>query len=810
MAPRSGETETRRAATPRGAVSWSGSPAPLLFLFSGTFAAILLTGSQDQGALGILLVLAGAVLIASKPGIQLGWRIWALAGAFAGATALSFLPLEWSTIPQWRQQLQAAAEIPLGSSITPVPSETLWWWGMLVATLGVALFVLTRPLRSRDQLIAANLVILCTALYAGMAIISELSGWKFAFDEQSTFGFFRNRNHTATFLMVGAVIALGVFGLPRELGHRVSRWLAAAAFALCALALVSFSMSRAGVIFLGVGTTIWLLGTQFSGRAQNRSLVIAGMLLGVLLLFIVAGGTARQRVLAMVQLEEGVRQQKAEESAEAPIDFRLLIFQDTWRIIRDHPLTGTGLGTYELIYPQYQQASLRNGRAKHPESDWLMLASEGGLLAVGCLAGLIVVVASSLRSLRKHPYWPLRWALFSGATAAALHGMIDVPAHRVPLGWWIVLLGAASIRLPGATRASHWSQRGVFAVVGVAALILGGGLIHAEWLGGNSPAPFRGQQTQQLIADAATLGNAEKAIELAEAGIDENPLSSGIYHQLGVLLLREESADEDVESLFAAERLIQPTWPEVPYRQGKAWLPVDPERTATLWKEALDRQVDIDQQTKGRGAVGLLARLLREASDQPDVQLALLPSDAPHDALWKWLETVPKEVFAIGIERRSSDSAFLESLDPSERLRFVHTWANRGSPEPLRSFLEKNAGWGPYAWPLQLRAALDRKDYESATRLLSEEYNVSLALPGPAASRSGQEPGTSPIERFLHLWAQGQEISARAALAEVTAAQPVSPEARRWQACVAVNDAKWKEAYQFLREYLVAAKGLPR
>src|SRR5690606_1990022 len=134
----------------------------------------------------------------------------------------------------------------------------------------------------------------------------------------------------------------------------------------------------------------------FSGRAQNRSLVIAGMLLGVLLLFIVAGGKARQRVLAMVQLEEGVRQQKAEETAEAPIDFRLLIFQDTWRIVRDHPLTGTGLGTYELIYPQYQRASLQNARAKHPESDWLMLASEGGLLAVGCLAGLIVVVASSL------------------------------------------------------------------------------------------------------------------------------------------------------------------------------------------------------------------------------------------------------------------------------------------------------------------------------------------------------------------------------------------------------------------------------
>lgn len=782
-----------------------GALTSTLLLLGAAYIAILLTGAKEQGSLGLFLAIAGAVLILFKPQDQLSWRVWTLGGAFLGTAAFSLLPLGWSSPPEWRQRWQAAEEIPVGDTITPIPLETVWWWSLLMISVGVAFFVLTRPLRSREQLVLANTAISLTALYAALAIFCELSGWRFPFDVQPTFGFFRNRNHTASFLVVGAMLSLGVLGLSAKRGHCGSRWLAGAALLLCSSALFFFSISRAGIVFLGLGAILWLLGVGRTHLTQANFLSISGLLLAGLLVFIVSDGAARQRVLGLAGLEEGVRADAMAMQEGKPFDFRLLIFQDTWRMIQDAPWTGMGLGTFAAVFPQYQQASLQTATAAHPESDWLMLAAEAGLPCVALLAVLIAVMCWPLRHFRDHPYWPLRWGMICAGFTAASHGLVDVPAHRIPLGWWILLISVASLRHAPSMLRPHWAQRGIFLVIGGTALLLGGGLIHAEWFHGSPSAPFAGADTQQIVAEHAAANRLEEGIDTAEAGIDRTPLSDGLYYQMGCLLLQEGDAPEYVDDIFAAQRLLQPRWPEIPFRQGLAWLGHDPIRALALWKGALARQLAIDAQTREQGATAFYHRLLREAQNDTQVRDGLLDPSGKREFVWIWLETVPRELLEPGLQRLAQDALFLQSLQPGERQRFIQLWAKRGSLPPLQEFVEKTADWKEIVWLLHLREALDRQAFEQAVNLVCKQFEISLQLPDQ--SDGPPPPGASaalPAVKFVHLWARGKEVTARAVLTEAEQTGRVPADVYRWQAALTAHDGKWPAAWKHLQNYLRA------
>ncbi len=771
-----------------------------LVLLLAAYGAILLTGAREQGSLGVFLITAGAVLLFCRPRVQVSWKLWVSAAAFLAAAGSSLLPLAWTTPPAWRERWQAAAEIPVSDTITPVLLHTAWWWGLLAISVAIALFMLSRPLQPRQQLLLVNAAILLTCAYAALAIACELTGWRFPFDVQPTFGFFRNRNHTASFLVSGSVLALGVLGLPQRCGHNARRWLAGTSLVVCASALTFFSISRAGIVFLGLGTLLWLFGVH---RAQARVLPVVSLLLGGLLLVIVSGGAVRQRLLGLVGLEDGAHAGSTARS-EGVTDFRVLIFQDTWQIIADHPWTGTGLGTFAAIFPQYQEAALQTATAAHPENDWLMLAAEAGLPAVTFLAILTGVACWPLRKLRSDDFWSLRWGMFCAAAVAVLHGFVDVPAHRVPLGWWILLLGSASLAGSTTHTPARWPQQAVLILAGCAALTMGSTLVRAEWFQGTPATPFAGVAAHEDIARLASAQQMEDAIETAETAIDRSPLSDGLYFQLGGLLLATSDVPDDVERLFAAQRLLQPKWPEVPARQGSAWLGTDNARTLPLWQDAIARQLAIDARTRGNDAVGLYRRLLTEAGNQPDVLRGMLSPYSSLELLWIWLATVPAEILNDGVQDLAGEARFLERLSAAERERFVQQWAKRGNVDMLRVFLAKAAGWEGAAWPLLLRDALDRGNFEQAVHIAAERFGISLQLPSRATTARPSPTSLIPGDEFAQLWAVGREITARARLVEATKVAGAPAELHRWQAALAAHDRAWPAAWEHVQNYLRA------
>ncbi len=793
---------------------WTAAPVSgfvYVWLLAAATAAVFLAAGPPQGSLGVFLVAAGGVLTFVPPRVRLGWPLWAAVGGLFVCGSLAFLPAGWSSLPAWRVALAAAPAIHLPSTITPMPWETSFWLEVLGASCLTALYLLSHPIRSKTALgVAAAAVVVC-GVYAGLSIYAKQTGWLYPFAGGATFGFFPNRNHTATFLVTGSIVAVGVL----TISLRESRWmlslLVGTCLAACMAGLFFYSGSRGGIVFLAVGIAVWAggLGPEHRNVPLNVSLVVLAVAAG--LLFLLSGGEARSRMLgrsgtgAPAQADlagprPGVLDDAPTEGDhESPPDFRALIYRDTFDLIKDTPLTGTGLGTFAPVFAQYRRASLTGAYVLHPESDWLMLAAEAGLPTVFFLLAALGLGLARLRGARLHPYWPLRWGCVSAAMAAALHGTVDVPAHRVALGWWILLLAGLGASVGrSASEKTRWLEKSLFIAGGLGTLTLGVQLIRAEWFGGRALPPFVATAAEEEILSLAKRGDHWAAMEKAREAVKTSPLAAPLYYQLGLALLHFEDSDQEVDGAFKAQRTLNPTWPGVPLLQGYAWAAIDPDRTVVLWKDALDRASRADHAPGN--AVNYYRDLLGRSRDWPAVQRGLATeADRGPDFLLAWLDAVPADLARAQWPEWLARDTLLERLSAVQREKFLLLWYAKGERGELEHFLAAHAAWQPSAWPVRLREQVDAERLESAVHMAAEHYGVSLAL--PAASDLGDER----LATFNREWTSGDTVSARRLLDEpdkLPAPGQATQEYWRLKSALAVSDRDWPHAWECLRIYV--------
>ena len=662
---------------------------------------MFLAGGAEQGNLGVFLLFCGAALLACPPRAKINLAVWLAAAALGLTSAASLLPVRLFRPPLWRKELSAVPDLPLSSTVSADPHQTEFWLAVLAVTILGGLFLLTQPLRSRRLLgLAAGAVGVC-GIYAGLSIFAKLSGWVFPFAGGATFGFFPNRNHTATLLITGSILSVGI--LPVAFHER--RWLtvdwAVAMLTLCVNGLLFFSESRAGVLFLLIGIVIWIAG--LGGKHLNRSLLLAIVIVSVvgLTLFSTLKSEARDRLLGSVYRTHPVAKSTSTDatdfqmpSGEISSDDRLRIYHDTLRVIRDAPWTGTGLGTFSLVFPMYRHDSASNTLVLHPESDWLMVAAETGLPGLLFLFVLIFLVLRAWQPSRGHPYWPMRWAFCSAALTAVLHGFVDVPVHRAALGWWIVVLAGVAFAPDRAAsetqRTGGWFARSLFIMGGLLSLILGVFLVRAEWFGGSALPPFVAKHAQVEILRKFNQGNNDAAFEQARQAVIVSPLSPSLYYQLGVLALRFYETETEVNRAFQIERLLNPFTPTVPQAQGTAWLTVDPVRAVKLFKEALERQEHLRPNSVGAGidAADYWRELVTTAAPVIQAQRLMWDTTAAHGPAFilAWLEGANTEAAAEKIPLLANDPLFLTSLTEEQRHRFLTVWNAKGDKQALQTF----------------------------------------------------------------------------------------------------------------------------
>ena len=615
-------------------------------LFFGTF----LVAGPWAGFHGVLLGMVGLLMLLCPPVVRLPRAWWILAGVFVVAGSSAFLPAGWFAMPEWRGKLQGLG-VDTGTLVAiqaQQAAEALTMFGIILFT-GLWLAG-HRPTQSQLRLWAMAF----TLGVAAYAILSKVMQNSLpALGGEHRYGFFPNRNHTATYLAMGTLCGLG--NVLQALRDRrfAAMVVAIIATAVCMWAVAGWSVSRGGVVLVAIGCLIWLpmLGRGYLGKNGLRALCLIG-LAGAGLFFIADTGV-KERFSKSVEKAGNVLSPianstpaggKPELETTRDLDFRIPTALDTLGMIRDYKWTGIGAGQFYYIFPQYRNltAAVNDADNSHPESDWLWLAAETGLPATLGLVALVILAAwKSLRSILGGRDRALRGACLVAALLVPIHGMFDVPGHRITLALSAAFLFVISLSAPSSDTAPKSPPAWPFRLAAVALLVIAGFLIRAQWLGGPQPAltvasttlaeAQRLYQEDQATTKAAKADDLaiqpsddapdplEKALNLLEQARKTVPLDRGLLRYQGFLGLHFVDKGEEIRKSFQIERELDPTWVEAPLQQALAWSNADPEESAQLWREALRRARWLDQQHAGSqwSEARTRARILEQVRGKP-------------------------------------------------------------------------------------------------------------------------------------------------------------------------------------------------
>jgi tetratricopeptide (TPR) repeat protein/O-antigen ligase len=113
---------------------------------------------------------------------------------------------------------------------------------------------------------------------------------------------------------------------------------------------------------------------------------------------------------------------------------RLSLWKSTSAMFADKPITGTGLGTFDYIYPKYRLADVYS-RAVYTHNDWLQLLAELGIIGfiiiVSGMAVLFIKVCKRL-NLAKHDVGWTKGLIVGGLSsigAGVVHALVDFNFH---------------------------------------------------------------------------------------------------------------------------------------------------------------------------------------------------------------------------------------------------------------------------------------------------------------------------------------------------------------------------------------------
>ena len=107
---------------------------------------------------------------------------------------------------------------------------------------------------------------------------------------------------------------------------------------------------------------------------------------------------------------------------------RLAVFGDTIAAISDHALTGSGLGTFEDVFPLYRGEAAANDviwdKAHNDYLEILLgLGIPGGLAIIAGVLILVIRSVSGSFQRRRNSHLPMAGAL--AGTLAGLHALVD-------------------------------------------------------------------------------------------------------------------------------------------------------------------------------------------------------------------------------------------------------------------------------------------------------------------------------------------------------------------------------------------------
>jgi len=179
------------------------------------------------------------------------------------------------------------------------------------------------------------------------------------------------------------------------------------------------SASRGGIISLAVQLAVLIL-LLLVRKVRGRNVMVGGIV--VLCAAMMVSWIGVQQILNRF----------SPQALEVSVEKRKAMRDDTWRLFLDHPVIGTGLGTFEMVFPPYD--SLYDGKVvNHAHNDYLEALAETGLIGGLCCALFLgVILANSMRALEELGSSFAASLNISGLIACVgilVHSLVDFNLH---------------------------------------------------------------------------------------------------------------------------------------------------------------------------------------------------------------------------------------------------------------------------------------------------------------------------------------------------------------------------------------------
>ena len=413
---------------------------PAQFLLTGLLLIVAVTFGGGQGGQGdvlaqllavalIALLLVSWFRVGTAPPRIAAWALLPLA-----LPLLQLLPLPfsvWDTNPQRHaiatEWLLAGVTAYPHVSLQPVAVERALWSLLPASALFVSVLSLPSTQQRRLLMLAVALAVISVVLGIAQMADGPDSALRFYANTNPTeaVGFFANRNHLATLLVMALPLAIGHTAWlvsERFAGRPVSPLLIIGGIGLAVLLILGIALarSRAGLI-LGMLAVLLSLPVVLSLRDRR------GMRRAVMI--IVSVGLVLSVQFALF----GILQRLDKDPLD---DGRWEFARITAQAAAQHAPFGSGLGTFRKAFQPFEaQSPEGQGDAvvNHAHNDYVELWLEGGwpfavLFAIGLSAFLIV----SWRTWRRHPEMPARDLLLMRMAWVAvllplLHSLGDYP-----------------------------------------------------------------------------------------------------------------------------------------------------------------------------------------------------------------------------------------------------------------------------------------------------------------------------------------------------------------------------------------------
>lgn len=369
---------------------------------------------------------------------------WLLFAAIVAVPLVQLIPLPasiWTNLPGREDALLALREAGLRPGWAPLSLSPDRTWASALALLPpISMFMAMASLTTRQhrRLIHVTLAVLVASIALGAAqLVSGTDAlYPWATTDASNFvGFFANRNHMATFCLIGlpllAVLVVGRRGSRRApQSQRQMKYVAAL---LLIVVVIGVIRSRAGIAiaFPVLGASLYALWRGVEGR---KPLALASGAAAAVLI-----GLGAVSLFALGPILERFETGGAGEGRF-----------ENWPTILDGAdkflPVGSGIGTFDPVFRSLEPLE-RVGPffLNQAHNDYLETWLETGWLGLGVLVLLLVWL--SRRSIKAWTLPPstavnLGRAASIGLVAVLLHSAVDYPVRTVTIATLVALLVA--------------------------------------------------------------------------------------------------------------------------------------------------------------------------------------------------------------------------------------------------------------------------------------------------------------------------------------------------------------------------------